>query len=398
MHKRWIWISLLLTSLFLSLVGHAVAAPGAQETVYVVRRGDTLYSIARRYGVDLWDIVRANGITNPSLIYVGQRLVIPGVGPAPTPTSSPATPEPPPAQTVYVVQRGDTLYRIALRYGVSMWDIVRANGITNPNRIYVGQRLVIPTGGPPAPTSTPTPAPQGPTLVYFHANVTEADPGDTITLEWQSTGAVDGTLYHLMATGQFGRYWDVAPCGSMAYTIPPETRNSERFALYVTDGAGNTVHDDLTVMLRCPNTWFFSPAPDECPQDPPLTGAGAEQHFERGVMLWVGAEDRIYVLFDDASYPKYTAREDHWDEGDPVDDPSIQPPAGLYQPIRGFGLLWRTEPTIRERLGWALAPEVGYQTAVQRTSRPKYNEIYIRAHDGGVWHLGPEGSEWAHIP
>jgi LysM repeat protein len=53
---------------------------------------------------------------------------------------------------VHVVRRGETLSGIAVRYGVNMWALARANGIANPSRIYAGQRLIIPTGGPVWPT------------------------------------------------------------------------------------------------------------------------------------------------------------------------------------------------------------------------------------------------------
>jgi hypothetical protein len=79
-----------------------------------------------------------------------------------------------------------------------------------------------------------------------------------------------------------------------------------------------------------------------------------------------------------------------------VSDPDIDPPPRLYQPVRGFGLLWREEPGVRERLGWAVDREEGYQTALQRTSH-RYWDLYIRALDGGVWKLGPNGSSWEHI-
>jgi LysM repeat protein len=114
-----------------SIVAPASAAP-EERVIHIVQRGETLYSIARSYGVSMQAIVQANSITNPNLIYVGQRLVIPtrqGSGHA---------------GTVHIVRHGETLYSIALRYGVSMWTIARANGITNPNYIYAGQRLVIP--------------------------------------------------------------------------------------------------------------------------------------------------------------------------------------------------------------------------------------------------------------
>ena len=64
------------------------------------------------------------------------------------PVASPAF-----ADTPYVVQRGDTLGSIAARFGVTVQSIINANGITNPNLIFVGQRLTIPTGGGPAPVA-----------------------------------------------------------------------------------------------------------------------------------------------------------------------------------------------------------------------------------------------------
>ena len=70
----------------------------------------------------------------------------------------------------------------------------------------------------------------------------------------------------------------------------------------------------------------------------------------------------------------------------------------MIQPVRGFGLVWREMSDVRDRLGWALDAEVSYPTAVQRTSRFKYNETYVKALDGGVWVLEPEGSKWHHIP
>jgi hypothetical protein len=148
-----------------------------------------------------------------------------------------------------------------------------------------------------APTPTPTPG-EGPVIVYFRANVTEADPGDTITLEWQSSGVTRAALTHLLPTGQYSLpSWDVEPAGSLDYTIPPETRNQDRFILVVFDEAGRTARAVTGVTLRCPDTWFFSPAPDECPSGPAIFTDGAEQHFEHGVMLWNRAEDRNFITF-----------------------------------------------------------------------------------------------------
>jgi LysM repeat protein len=129
------------------------AATTASGRVYTVKRGDTLGSIARSLGVSSSAIVQANGISNPDLLYVGQKLVIPGgsstggsSAPAPRPT----------ANTTYTVKAGDTLGQIALKYGTTAAAIARANGLSSPDLIRVGMRLVIPASGRSAPAPAPT--------------------------------------------------------------------------------------------------------------------------------------------------------------------------------------------------------------------------------------------------
>lgn len=103
-----------------------------KEVKYTVKRGDTLYKIANRYGITVNEIVELNNIQNPNLIYVGQILRIP----LDNSTNQ--------MQTVYYrVRRGDRLWRIAKMYGTTVNNIARLNGITNPNLIYVGQVLRI---------------------------------------------------------------------------------------------------------------------------------------------------------------------------------------------------------------------------------------------------------------
>lgn len=238
----------------------------------------------------------------------------------------------------------------------------------------------------------------------FHARAADgtelqlADPGDTIILTWRWSGGTEAMIYHMFDLRLSEPGWEVAPKGTLTYTIPSWTRNHEDFVLFVNDPQGPAVQETLQINLRCPDEWFFEPAPDVCPAGPPVISDGAEQRFQRGVMLWSQAEDRIYVLFDDDQNPAWQAYQDRFDEGeDPSSDPDIEPPEGLYEPVRGFGLVWREAPNVRERLGWAVEPEAGYETAIQRTSYVKYNSTYIRALDGGVWRLGPEHSEWDQI-
>lgn len=98
---------------------------------HVVQRGQWLSQIARIYGTTWQNLASINGISNPNRIYTGQYLCV-------------AVSNPPPQQTTYVVQRGDWLSRIAQRFGVSLWSLIQANNLYNPNVIYPGQVLVIP--------------------------------------------------------------------------------------------------------------------------------------------------------------------------------------------------------------------------------------------------------------
>ncbi len=144
--------------LSVAFVPHAEAAPAPANSngTYVVRSGDTLNSIAARYGVSPTALARANGISNPNRIYVGQRLVISGSA-APVPQPKPGAPAAS-GGGVYIVQRGDTLARIAARNGTTVAALMSLNGIRNPNVIWVGQRLRVGKGGgamSPGPAKPP---------------------------------------------------------------------------------------------------------------------------------------------------------------------------------------------------------------------------------------------------
>lgn len=108
------------------------------KTYYTIRRGDSLWSIARRYGTTVQNIVSWNNIQNVNLIYPGQRLILYGNYTSTNNSSNSNN------NTVYyTVQRGDTLWRIARRYRTTVRRIASINGITNPNLIYSGQILKI---------------------------------------------------------------------------------------------------------------------------------------------------------------------------------------------------------------------------------------------------------------
>jgi len=143
-------ISILLIILSLSLVSAAQSG-----TTYVIRAGDTLIGIAIRFGTSVSEIVAANNISNPNLIFAGSVLIIPDGG------GSPPAPTPPPSGSGnHIVQPGDTLSSLARRFGTTVAELAALNNLVNPNLIYVGQVLVLPGGsGSPAPSPGPAPSP-----------------------------------------------------------------------------------------------------------------------------------------------------------------------------------------------------------------------------------------------
>ena len=149
-------------------LGLALAAPAFAQgsIVHVVQPGENLFRIALRYGLTADTLARANGLSNASRIYAGQRLAIPARGSA---TASPATS----SSGVHVVQRGENLFRIALRYGTTHQALAAANGIANLNRVYAGQRLVIPGRGAARPAPAPS-TPAGQTYTVRRGDILSA--------------------------------------------------------------------------------------------------------------------------------------------------------------------------------------------------------------------------------
>lgn len=137
------------------------AAGSGQATSYTVVAGDTLNSIAARFGTTAEAIAQLNSLADPNALMLGQKLQIPAGGAAAgtsggttggttagTTGGSPATG----GTNTYTVQQGDTLGRIALRYDTTVQELVRLNNLSNPDAISVGQKLIVPSGSGSAVT------------------------------------------------------------------------------------------------------------------------------------------------------------------------------------------------------------------------------------------------------
>jgi murein DD-endopeptidase MepM/ murein hydrolase activator NlpD len=103
------------------------ALPRPASGTYEVQKSDTVFSIARRYGISIRDVIDTNRLKPPYLLRVGQRLSLP-------------------AAQIHTVVAGDTVFDISLHYKVAMNELVRANGLPPPYTIFVGQKLTLPGG------------------------------------------------------------------------------------------------------------------------------------------------------------------------------------------------------------------------------------------------------------
>lgn len=108
-----------------------IISSAAEDTV-TVAAGDTLFGIARRYGISWEQVAEANGLTAPNQIYAGQVLKIPADAPGPKPAFA------------HQVRPGDTLAGIARQYGLNLAELAEANGLTMPYVIFPGQEILIP--------------------------------------------------------------------------------------------------------------------------------------------------------------------------------------------------------------------------------------------------------------
>jgi hypothetical protein len=118
-------------------------------------------------------------------------------------------------------------------------------------------------------------------------------------------------------------------------------------------------------------------------------------------MLWLEAMgelhvlNEIVVLYDDDVYsPRWQMMVDDWSPGMPEEDPNIVPPPGYYEPVRGFGEVWRKVPGARDRLGWATEDEFVVGEGFFQCTTGKYSRCYVTGPDRTVYVLEHEMSGW----
>jgi hypothetical protein len=251
----------------------------------------------------------------------------------------------------------------------------------------------LPTESPFTPTPTQMLFPDTLKIDYFTTDTTTLSPGDSLTLFWSTKGVDKAIIYRLDPDGQRGQLWNVSRAGSLPVSTRPEDRDVVQFLLSIGEG-GNQKEQTLAVPINCTEGWFFDPQPSGCASTPPVISTEVQQLFEHGLMIWVQSEARVYVLFNDSQQPAWAAYPDEFKDGDPESDPSLTPPQGLSQPIRGFGLVWRTRERVRSRLGWATGPEIAFDGTVQGDASVEGGTFYMRNKDANILALSANGESW----
>jgi hypothetical protein len=242
----------------------------------------------------------------------------------------------------HTVRPGQTLSGIASYYGVNMWTIAQRNGITNPNRIYAGQTLLIYcyTPKPPPPPPPPKPVPPVYPAPPCTPPVCPGHPGG-------------------------------------GYVPPPAT-----------PGDGAAAACSIVPQLGFGNVWFSNANVRNalgCPTTTEQGFSGSQQAFYSGFVVANDTTGIIYVMYNNGTWQQF---QNTWVPGEPVYNPGLVPPPGWCQPEYGIGKVWRNETSVSQRLGWAKAPA----QMTSGTSQQYQGGMMLWTSTTGVWVLYNNGT------
>jgi len=245
-----------------------------------------------------------------------------------------------------------------------------------------------------------------PTIVTFRVELEDVAAGKLLTFEWETIGATRAEIWS-GATPRRPKMWEVPPTGALTVVQADTYIRDPSVVLIAYDDQNQRASRTIRTEWPCAHTYFFDPAPDACPLHEAIDTAAAGQAFEHGRMIWLerihGGERVILVLYDDGHLARL---DDTWTPAEPESDPTLVPPDGLLQPVRGFGKAWRENAAVRERLGWALAPEQGFEGHWQEQLRESIPRMaFVQTLDGKTvklhgWELGTPSwqSSWTDFP
>ncbi|MDR2700961.1 MAG: M23 family metallopeptidase [Spirochaetaceae bacterium] len=200
----------LICTILLVLLPMGLAAP--EEAVHIIQKGETIYSIARSYGVTAEELIKLNNINDPRTIQAGQRIRIPSKGPVIL------------AYDEYKVERNDTLYGIAKKYNITVAELLEMNGFAPGYVLKAGEKIRVPTANSSVAASgdstVPVPPPPNPAAEKPVPAVEKPVPAATWPVKAKAVSYLTGGLYGVQVTGEKGEPVKSLTQGTVVSTGP----------------------------------------------------------------------------------------------------------------------------------------------------------------------------------
>ena len=296
-------------------------------------------------------------------------------------TSSPT----PPLETTTLATPAETLAPPIIEVASVTPMVAASTSIPPATRTPV----ILPTT--PAATQSPVPTAMGastPQVIFFTVSPTTTHTtGEEVSLAWEAVGE----KAEICTVGEAGpgTCQEVPLKGSLVRT----DFNAMGGGLGLRVTVGQSITWSIVDLNFCNGQyeWFFNSPPSECATTAPLASYAVAQFFEHGVMVWVEATDIFYIFYYSAAWPPTFEQLNGpllLKPGASVDNRIGEtPPSGYFEPVSGFGLIWRDEVEgpvgVRQRLGWATSSEFGFDTTYQcETSGQGLWNCFLRGPQG----------------
>ncbi len=220
-----------------------------------------------------------------------------------------------------------------------------------------------------------------------------------LTFRWLAHGANRGVI-RSGTSQRFPDSWMVESAGELIVDVGGTLVADPMMTLYVmNDVSGQEAFASVVVPWPCDHGYFFQPGPQRCPQGAAIVTEGAYQPFEGGFMIWLPRPDlpqpSIYAFTNSGQLFVYP---DTWSTGEPANASAETPPEGLFEPVGGFGKVWREQSLVRDSLGWGTAKEALYTVTFQAEADETSPIIaYLTQPNGSIVKL-LDGSWLAYVP
>jgi hypothetical protein len=267
----------------------------------------------------------------------------------------------------YMVQAGDRLAQlVGGQTEYTVLEIAALNCLDDTESLPIGAVIWLPEDyrGTLSGTNATYPAVNVPAISSFRADPVQVPNQSGVTLSWAAEG-LEAYVY-LCPTDvdlDCGRPLDATPvpmAGSITIHGFPYAANWIRYRLEVV-GRRTTIVQDVRFHVQCSERWIAPVQPPErCAEQVAQPVFAAWQPFEGGMMLWFADTEKIYVLYNEGR------RVEVYSDSETIEPPpDLTPPVNRVVPVSGFGAVWVTLGGAEGALGWALADEIGFDSARQ---------------------------------